>query len=98
MARLVGEVVAVDWDENDEPVEVALETDGERYAVFHDHGHEELLGHVGHEVEVEGVIEENESGEPIVKIRRVDVLELMAEDECEEYGDGEEEEIPDPEW
>ena len=96
MARLVGELVAVDWDENDEPTEIALELDGERYRIAHNDKFEELVRYVGHELEVDGKVVEEEAGEAVVAVRTFEILELMTEDDAEEYGD--DEEVPEELW
>jgi hypothetical protein len=95
MARLIGELVAVDWDENDEPTEVVLETEDARYAIACDRNYEDLLCHVGQEVEIEGVVEDDEPGDPVVRVRGFEVLELMAEDPDDH---GEDDEFPDTDW
>ena len=48
MAKVCGELVAIDWDENDEPLEIAIEMDGERYMIAHNEQYEELLRYLGH--------------------------------------------------
>jgi len=35
MAKIIGEIVATDWDSNDEPTDICLQTEGERYHVEH---------------------------------------------------------------
>jgi hypothetical protein len=95
MARLIGALVALEWDENDEPIEIALETESDRYSIAHGHQQEELLAYVGHEVEVEGTVEEIEDDDPVLNVRSFEVLELMTGEDYDEYG---EEEFPDPEW
>ncbi len=94
MARLVGEVVVVEWDENDEPVEIAIDSDGERYLVAHNAQFDELVRYVGHEVEVEGRIEDEDGEEPVIRVQNFEVLELMADDD--EIPD--EDEMADGEW
>ncbi len=95
MAKLIGELVAVDWDANDEPIEVVLEAEEGRYVIARGRHYDDLLCHVGSEVELEGVVEDEEPGDPIVKVRSFEVLELMADD-FDDYGD--EEEFPDTDW
>jgi hypothetical protein len=96
MARVSGELVAVDWDENDEPLEIAIEMDGERYMIAHTEQYDELLRYLGHEVEVQGKILRGEPGEQVIGVRSFEVLEPMTEEECDEYGD--EEDIPEDVW
>ena len=86
MPRLTGELVAVEWDDGDEPTEVALETDGDRYVIAHGDQYEELLPYIGHEVEVVGDIDEDEQGTPVIVVRSFEVLELMTEEDYDDYG------------
>lgn len=96
MARFIGELVAVEWDDNDEPVEIALQTDDDRFLIGRNRQYDELLHYVGHEVEVEGRVEDEEPGDPVLWVRNFEVLELMTDDDYDDYRD--EEDFPDSEW
>ncbi len=91
MAKIVGEIVAVDWDSNDDPTEICLQTESERYSIEHGDGFQELLGCVGCEVEIDGYVDENEEGENILQVRDFEVLDTF-DDEKEAEGDAESEE------
>ena len=69
MPRLCGEVVGVEWDDEDEAVEIALETEDDRYLIAHNSRQEELLRYVGREVELVGTIAEGENGEHVVRVQ-----------------------------
>ncbi|HAK94520.1 MAG TPA: hypothetical protein DCM87_05845 [Planctomycetes bacterium] len=111
MAKIVGEIVAVDWDSNDEPTDVCLQTESERYHVERGESFQELLAYVGCEVEVNGYVDENEDGEPVLAVRDFEVLDTFEEekedaeepddlqgDEIGESMDAEEELSKDEDW
>ncbi len=95
MAKIVGEIVAVDWDGNDEPTDVCLQTETERYHVEHGESFQELLAYVGCEVEVNGLLDENENGEPVLAVRDFEVLDTFDEEkeDAEESDDLQEDEV-----
>jgi len=85
MAKIIGEIVATDWDSNDEPTDICLQTEGERYHVEHGESFQEMLAYVGCEVEVNGYVEENEDGEPVLAVRDFEGLDTFeAEKENQE--------------
>jgi hypothetical protein len=96
MARFVGEIVLGDTEDFEDHTELVLECDGDTYLIFPDDMHEELERCVGHEVEIEGRIDRNERGDPVLHVRSFEILELMTEEDGEEYGD--EEDFPEEEW
>ena len=111
MAKIVGEIVAVDWDSNDDPTDICLQTESERYRVEHGESFQELLAYVGCEVEINGYVEENENGEPVVAVRDFEVVgsldeekedveesEGFQDDEIGESMDVEEEFSKDEDW
>ena len=62
MVRLVGTVVASDWDEEGNVLAIDLETSDETYLIDLSGTGQELLSHVGRIVEVVGEVEEDEDG------------------------------------
>ena len=92
MAKIVGEIVAVDWDSNDDPTAICLQTENERYAIEHGETFQELLGYVGCEVEVEGYVDENDEGEAILAVRDFEVLDTFDEKEDQEEAEAGEDE------
>ena len=96
MAKIVGEIVAVDWDSNDEPTDICLQTASERYRVEHGESFQELLAYVGCEVEVNGYVDESEDGEPVLAVRDFEVLDTFdeeKEEDAEESGALQDDEI-----
>ena len=93
MPKLIGEVVAVEWDDNDEPTEICLETDTERFFIEKDDVYRELLKCVGCEVEVTADVEEDAQGDSVITVKDYDILEdgvpvdAGADDDDAEFSD-----------
>lgn len=112
MVKLTGELVAVDWDVNEDPTELCLDTEGERYSVGHCEFYDELLENVGATVELEGEIDESGDDEPVIEVVNFHVVDAyedgddpmdddaMEEEAMEEEAmvGYEEEELIDEEW
>lgn len=62
-ATLVGTVVAVEWDEDDTPTGIELETEDRAYGIDTTGVGQKLLSHVGERVEVVGTVVEEEDWE-----------------------------------
>jgi hypothetical protein len=84
MAKIVGEIVATDWDSNDDPTEICVQTENERYVIEHGESFQELLTYVGCEVEIDGYVEENEEGDSTLAVRDFEVLDTFTEEGEEE--------------
>ena len=102
MIKLTGELVAVEWDRNEEPLEVCVETEDDRYLVSHTEHYEELLSYVGQEIEIEGELDEDIDGEPTIEVHAFQLLASLDDIEEEEEEDSdefsEEDDLLDEEW
>ena len=107
MVKLTGELVAVDWDVNEDPTEICLDTEEERYIIAHCEFYDELIENVGATVEVEGEVEDSGDDEPVIEVVNFDVVDPYdsvdddmddEDDEEESVADYEEEELIDEEW
>ncbi len=75
LTTVSGTVVAEDWDQNDNIVEVAIETsDGEEYLVEHNGRANELLGLIDQSIVAKGVVGERLDGLMTIKVKRFESL------------------------
>ncbi len=71
-----GFVVALDWDEEDRPLSVAIQTEDWLEVLVEDSGSgAELLELEDAEVEVHGVLDESDSDNPSIAVKSFEVLE-----------------------
>lgn len=65
-----GTVFPVEWDENDNVVQVVIDTPGqEGYLVHQNKKGRELLEFIRREVEISGSVREDEDGDLIIKVK-----------------------------
>jgi hypothetical protein len=86
LRTLVGIVTPVEWDEDDAPTAVCIETDDdERYYVYPKEQGHALLDKVDMRVEAKGVIED-EDDEPHILVKEFIELEDDIDDEDDDDG------------
>lgn len=74
---LKGIIIVADWDENNNIVTICLSTPGEKDYIIENNGVEkELLGILGEEVTVTGIIKKDEFGKKIIAVERYKTLEI----------------------
>jgi hypothetical protein len=84
LTTVSGIVVAEDWDQNDNVVEVAIETsDGEEYLVEHNGRASELLGLIDQSIVVKGVVGERLDGLMTIDVKKFESLG-QSDDDAEE--------------
>ena len=91
---ITGHVMATDWDLNDNVSEVSVETNDDEEYVVEDSGlGEKLFGLFGEEIEVTGMVKEDEDGTKRIRITSYEVLESeYVNTDYEDYEDYELEE------
>ncbi len=104
MDKLVGKIQAVEYDDMDEPVELCIETDEDRYLIANIEECEELLDCEGKQVLLECEIVDELSDEPSVEVHGFEVMHggdakpLESFDDEVEVEEEQEEEIFDEGW
>ena len=74
---LKGIIIVTDWDENNNIVTICLATPGEKDYIIDNNGMEkELLGMLGEEVTVCGMIKKNKFGKQIITVERYKAYEV----------------------
>ncbi|MGA1867334.1 MAG: hypothetical protein ACMUJM_02190 [bacterium] len=74
---LTGIIIVVDWDENNNIVDIALATAYEQdYRINNTHKKTELLGLIGREVKVIGTVKADEHGKKIINVQKYEPLEF----------------------
>jgi hypothetical protein len=82
---IIGIIVPADWDDNDNLIELAIQTiDEEEYIIKQNKKGRELLDLIEQEVEVIGTTTENGDGNIIIEISEYSLKEYIDEDEHKE--------------
>lgn len=84
-SSITGIIVPSDWDDNDNLIQIAIQTiDEEEYIIKQNKKGEELLDMIEQEVEVIGTTMENEDGNIIIEISEYNLKEYIDDDEYRE--------------
>ena len=82
---IIGIIVPLDWDDDDNITEIAIQTiDEEEYIIKHNKKGIELMDLIEQEVEVIGTTTENGDGNIIIEISEYSLKEYIDEDEYKE--------------
>lgn len=85
MRSIIGIIVPADWDDDDNLIELAIQTiDEEEYLIKKNKKGRELLDLIEQEVEVIGTTTENGDGNIIIEISEYSLKEYIDEDEYKE--------------
>lgn len=85
MRSIIGIIVPADWDDDDNLIELAIQTiDEEEYLIKKNKKGRELLDLIEQEVEVIGTTIENGDGNIIIEISEYSLKEYIDEDEYKE--------------
>ncbi len=81
-SSITGIIVPSDWDDNDNLIQIAIQTiDEEEYIIKQNKKGRELLDMIEQEVEVIGTTTEDEDGDIIIEISEYSLKEYFKEDE-----------------
>lgn len=84
-SSITGIIVPADWDDNDNLIQIAIQTiDEEEYIIKQNKRGRELLDLIEQEVEVIGTTTENGDGNIIIEISEYSLKEYIDEDEYKE--------------
>ncbi len=84
-SSITGIIVPSDWDDNDNLIQIAIQTiDEEEYIIKQNKRGRELLDLIEQEVEVVGTTTENGDGNIIIEISEYSLKEYIDEDEHKE--------------
>lgn len=95
---ITGIVIPAEWDDDDNVIGVAIETDDfEEYVVEDNEKGRELLAFIDYEVEATGSVRKQRDGEMTISVRRYESLGEYEEDEYVEEKDTERRYVADDE-
>ena len=80
-ASIAGYIIASDWDENDNIVEISLQAEIDDYFIVQNRFGKELIEQVDKKVEIRGVVTEDRDGTKWLKVSKYEILSDYDEEE-----------------